>query len=332
MKVGEKITFMRKEMALTREELAKKCSVSFQSVALWESGGGTPRAKHLEAIERLYDIYRVQHQDTLLSVNDKAFPEKLRKLRLERKLSQVQFAKAIGTSNNAIFQWEKGDTLPTAEKLKSLRKFQQLDYKGDDTDKFLENFFEKLTSLKEHLGLSVVELAKAIGISQPTFYNLQTTNKRPHPDTIRKIASFCTERGIDFNNLKAGRKKHLTVSSQDITKFRDEFHLTQAQFAGIIKTSHTLIYKWESGNTKPTPRYQRRLSKVMASRGKIWNSLHKKLYFLMDKNVLDELGDSASLVGDWLKGTTFPTQGQLATIDRLCTKYSFMTQDKGKQP
>jgi len=307
-------------MALSVEEFAEKCSASKTSIFLWESGHRPPSAKYIEIIERLYSVYKVQNQDNLFSANDKDFPEKLRKFRNERKLSQQDLAKAVGVAQNVISHWETGEIQPSVAKLKALRKFQKQDYKGDGLDTFLENFQEKLINLREHLGLTALEFSKAVGIPDVTMQHWLYGNKNPSTASIRKIEAFCTKRDIDFNTLKAARKKHLNVSSKDIRKFRDEFGLTQAQFAGIVKSSEITVDNWESGR-KPSLRYQRKLSKVMASRSTIWKALHRKLYFIIDKNLVPELGESASLIGEWLNGKAFPTQTELAAIDRLCARF-----------
>ena len=44
------------------------------------------------------------------------FATKLRVLRAERDVTQKQLADAIGTSEQSIVNWEKGDNLPSFEK------------------------------------------------------------------------------------------------------------------------------------------------------------------------------------------------------------------------
>ena len=43
--------------------------------------------------------------------------EKIRKLRLERGLKQVELAKVLGVSEDLVRNWEKGRTVPTREYL-----------------------------------------------------------------------------------------------------------------------------------------------------------------------------------------------------------------------
>lgn len=56
--------------------------------------------------------------------------EKLRKLRIARKLSQEQLADELRVSRQAISKWELGESIPDTENLISLSKFYgvSLDY------------------------------------------------------------------------------------------------------------------------------------------------------------------------------------------------------------
>lgn len=49
--------------------------------------------------------------------------EKITKLRKERKLSQIDVAKAVGVSRDAISKYERGNIIPSVENAKKLLKF-----------------------------------------------------------------------------------------------------------------------------------------------------------------------------------------------------------------
>ena len=51
------------------------------------------------------------------------FGERLRELRTERKLSQQELAKIIGTNNSSICDWERGRSEPSLEALVKLCQF-----------------------------------------------------------------------------------------------------------------------------------------------------------------------------------------------------------------
>ncbi len=51
------------------------------------------------------------------------FGKRLRELRTERKLSQQELAKIIGTNNSSICDWERGRSEPSLEALVKLCQF-----------------------------------------------------------------------------------------------------------------------------------------------------------------------------------------------------------------
>lgn len=58
------------------------------------------------------------------------FPEKLKELREEKGVSQMQLARSLGVSQSAIAKWELGKTEPTASALISLSRYfgETVDY------------------------------------------------------------------------------------------------------------------------------------------------------------------------------------------------------------
>ena len=60
------------------------------------------------------------------------FQERLKELRMEKKLSQMQLAINLGISQSAIAKWELGKTEPTASAIIAIAK-----YFGETTDYIL---------------------------------------------------------------------------------------------------------------------------------------------------------------------------------------------------
>lgn len=56
MNFSNQLTYYRKEMGLTQEQLAEKCNVSRQAVAKWESGASLP---DLYMILTIADIFKI---------------------------------------------------------------------------------------------------------------------------------------------------------------------------------------------------------------------------------------------------------------------------------
>ena len=53
----------------------------------------------------------------------KVFAERLKELRLEKKLSQMQLAKLVDLSQSGIKQWENNQRIPNADAVVRLAKF-----------------------------------------------------------------------------------------------------------------------------------------------------------------------------------------------------------------
>lgn len=51
------------------------------------------------------------------------YKERIKELRLERKLSQMQLAKKLDVSQSAVAKWELGKTEPTASSIVKMAKF-----------------------------------------------------------------------------------------------------------------------------------------------------------------------------------------------------------------
>ncbi len=56
MKLGEKLTFLRKQHGMTQMELAEKLNISRQAVSRWEQGTSEPSTENLVGIGKLFDV------------------------------------------------------------------------------------------------------------------------------------------------------------------------------------------------------------------------------------------------------------------------------------
>ena len=52
--------------------------------------------------------------------DENSFCDMLRKYRIDKKYSQVSFAKKIGVSRQAVNEWESGKYIPTLDKLRKI--------------------------------------------------------------------------------------------------------------------------------------------------------------------------------------------------------------------
>lgn len=56
MKLGEKLSFLRKQRGMTQMELAEKLDISRQAVSRWEQGTSEPSTENLVSIGKLFDV------------------------------------------------------------------------------------------------------------------------------------------------------------------------------------------------------------------------------------------------------------------------------------
>ena len=54
--VGARLRLARKASSLTWEQVAKRCSVSRQTIGYWERGRKFPSAEHLETLAEIYGV------------------------------------------------------------------------------------------------------------------------------------------------------------------------------------------------------------------------------------------------------------------------------------
>ena len=98
----------------------------------------------------------------------------IRSARLEKGMTQVELAQAIGVKNSSISYWERGRCVPSKAHRRRLERVLGIDpvlfdtYKGDAIAKLV-------SSTRTELGLTKTRLAAMSGISTPTIRRLERT-------------------------------------------------------------------------------------------------------------------------------------------------------------
>ena len=336
MKIGERIKFMRTQMALTQQELADKFFYDRILVRNWERGTQTPSPEQLKTIENLYSEFQKQAQREWFNADDKDFPKKLRAFRHERKLTQIELAEAVGTKRREIISWESGKEVPKPMNIKALRKLQQLETKGDSLDKFHENFPEKLKALQKHLVCTIEELAEFLGVGKVAVFRWLDGTHLPTITMARDIEQICANQNIDFNNIGEEPK----ISPNDISKLRNVLGLTQEELATQFSIHIRTVQAWEQRGIEPVPKNKR---KLLDLRDNLRWELFGKLEFLLnDKefsiaDLAEELNDITDgklreySIQNWMAQVTYPTKQELAAIDKLCANFNYKKPTKEKE-
>lgn len=201
--------------------------------------------------------------------------DNLKRLRIERGLTQQQVGKQLGTSKQAYSYWESGQHTPRFETIKKLA-----DILGVTTDQITEeyvqpydesetaSFTERLISLRKEKGVNQTEIAKGLHISQQTYSQWESGNRSPSQKTLEKLAKFFNvsvsyllgETSIrNFSELTTpnehpNEQSHAPSKptiGERIKSARKEAGLLQEEVAEHFNVSQPAYQAWESGRRNP---------------------------------------------------------------------------------
>lgn len=105
---------IRKDIGLTRRQLAKYVDVQTKDVKEWEDGVSLPDKEHWEKIEEAIKT----------SLDQVEFPmfRSLFEIRTSLGLTQTQFGDLIGVSLTTVNRWEQGKSFPPKTKWKAIEE------------------------------------------------------------------------------------------------------------------------------------------------------------------------------------------------------------------
>ena len=126
MNVGEYIKKLRIDAGLSQEELGKQLGVQRAAVQKWECG----RVQNLkrDIIKKLSIIFNVPPASFIEVYSndiqsDALLSQKLKELRLNKGLTQIEFAKTFNIANGTVGNWETGKREPDYEMLSRIADF-----------------------------------------------------------------------------------------------------------------------------------------------------------------------------------------------------------------
>ncbi len=124
--------------------------------------------------------------------------QKLKELRLAAGLSQLDLAKLLGVTRNAVSQWESGETQPTTKRLAMLSR--ALNVPIDDimvpTDKVRQKIFEHALRLFNGVGYddtSIETICASAEVSRFQFDSLFTSKDALLLEVARELNNKCLE-------------------------------------------------------------------------------------------------------------------------------------------
>lgn len=127
--------------------------------------------------------------------------------------------------------------------------------------------FERLKEIRTFEGLTQEEVAKKLNVKRSTYAGWES-GKDIIP--FRKLHEFANMFHVTLDSLvgtcpiehiKSNKELNTQIISENLKEFRKQKHLTQAEFARILKTSQSNIHKYESGKSLITTTYALEFSK-----------------------------------------------------------------------
>lgn len=197
--------------------------------------------------------------------------DNLKRLRIERGLTQQQVGEQLGTSKQAYSYWESGQHTPRFETIKKLANIFGVttekiteDYAQPYDESETASFTERLISLRKEKGVNQTEIAKGLHISQQSYSQWESGNRSPSQKTLEKLAKFFNvsvsyllgETSIrNFSGLTTPKEQSHAPSEQTIAErlksARKEAGLLQEEVAEHFNITQQAYQVWESGKRNP---------------------------------------------------------------------------------
>lgn len=283
----ERLRQLRTEADLTQQQLADIVGTTQQNIAFWETGRQRPKQPSLIKLANYFNVSidyllvgKAQAEEKL-----SVFPERLKQLRVEAKLTQQQMAEAFNIKQPTYAQWETGRTKPKGETLEKFADFFNVstDYLLGKTQpkKELSVFPERLRQLRAESDLTQRELARSLDISQQSINSWENGERKPKIEAITNIAEYfnvspkyligeTNNREIETIELEAEDKLFkATIKDLDLTpEQKEEFKESVYHFIlrkKAIYESDDL--KEESNNKDNTSTFSKRLRELRKENG-----------------------------------------------------------------
>ena len=187
--VGLKIKRRREELNLTQEKLAELLRVSWSAVSKWEIGERKPSYSCLKKLSKVLDVPVTYFFESSENREKDVFNyEILKKLRIERNLTQKQLADLLNVTQQSIAYWESGKRFPRYKELLQLSEFFKV-----PVDAFFKKQNESLINPQEikiartNKGLTQEELAKLVGVDRVTVARWETGVMKPSGESLLKL-------------------------------------------------------------------------------------------------------------------------------------------------
>ena len=271
--IGSRIRDRREELNLSQDELAKrlgyKSRSSINKIELDQRNITQSKIKSIADVLETTPAYimgwteenngpiLVEDNEQLIEKSDymSAFPERLKLLRKQFKLSQRDLAAQTGINSSSIAMYEQGKREPGISTIKLFANYfnVSVDYligsSDDSSPKIFKTAGERIRHLREELGISQKDLAEAIGTQSQNLYkyeqniieNIPSDKVEALADALRVSPSYIM--GWDLNSAPAN-----SGIPERLHSLRESRGLTLDQVGEYIGVNRATILRYENGN------------------------------------------------------------------------------------
>ena len=184
--VGDNIKNERERRGMSKWKVAEHFGVLAGTIDSWERGIATPAPSHLRLLrEWLGETIREYR------IGFDPVGHRIKKERLRRGMSQGDLARHFGIHYPTLSAWELGKSTPRPHYLRMIRKWFE-----DDVPKYefnIEGFGERIRAERRRSGMTQVDLADYLGISESIVRRTELGISIPKPAIIRKFREWVEE-------------------------------------------------------------------------------------------------------------------------------------------
>ena len=321
--ISDNLKRLRIERGLTQQQVGEKLGITKQAYSQWESGKHTPR---FETIKKLADILGVttdqiteDYAQTYDDSETDSFTERLKELRKEKGLNQIEIANYFGTSQPAYQAWESGRRTPAQKSLEKLAKFFNVsvsyllgetsirNFSGLTTSKEQyhapseQTIGERLKSARKEAGLLQEEVAEHFNITQQAYQVWESGKRNPKKETLQKLADYFN---VSYAYL-AGVESPLESAEILFKNKVKELELTPEQEEQFKSSIYNFILQKgnQYNNQEISPEsFAKRLKRL------------RKEAHLTQQDVADYFKTSPQSYAQWEKGQRSPSKESLEKL------------------
>lgn len=189
--------------------------------------------------------------------------ERIKELRCEKGLSQLEFSDKLNISNTTLSMYESNKRIPSDDIKEKIASYfdVSIDYlmcrtnqrnivskEQLDHDEFMENMFSQvLVKLRKENALSQKALAEKIGVSQQTVGSWETMRTEPDQRSLKLLADYFN---VSLDYL-LGQPIQNSILKNRLRLLRQEKELTQKELANIFSISDARYNQYETGRRTP---------------------------------------------------------------------------------